>query len=107
NTHRALPADDPRFARAQEIAGGRLAPATRSFAPNAYRFDWSDRAQYDAWRWLHQGFEDDGVRHLWLDFCCDDSPAGVPGVSPDAWVTERYRVEGDARGQRGFAVSRI
>ncbi|HEU5475870.1 MAG TPA: TIM-barrel domain-containing protein [Actinophytocola sp.] len=107
NVHAAISADDPRYAQAQALAGGRIAPATRSFAPTAHRFDWTDRAQYDAWRWLHEPFENQGVRQWWLDYCCDDSTAAVAGVTPDSWVNERYQRDAEARGLRGFALSRM
>jgi hypothetical protein len=107
NVHAAISADDPRFADAQARAGGRLQPATRSFAPGAHRFDWSDRAQYDAWRWLHSPFEQQGARQWWLDFCCDDSTVGVPGLTADGWINERYQYDGEARGLRGFSLSRV
>ena len=45
NVHAAVSEDDPRYAHAQEIAGGKLAPATSSFAPKPHRFDWADRDQ--------------------------------------------------------------
>ena len=89
------------------IAGGKLAPATSSFAPRPRRFDWSDRDQAAAWQWLHDPFEAQGVRQWWLDYCCDDSTASMPGLTPDSWVNELYRRDGDARGLRGFALSRI
>jgi hypothetical protein len=107
NVHAAISADDPRFPQAQAIAGGRLAPAASSFAPSPYRFDWTDPAQADAWAWLHRSFEDQGVRQWWLDYCCDDSTVSTPGVTADSWANELYRRAGDARGLRGFALSRI
>jgi hypothetical protein len=107
NVHAAISADDPRYAQAQAIAGGALAPAKASFAPTPYRFDWTDPAQAAAWAWLHRPFEDQGVRQWWLDYCCDDSTVSTPGVTADSWANELYRRGGDARGLRGFALSRI
>ncbi|WP_239164107.1 TIM-barrel domain-containing protein [Actinoplanes palleronii] len=107
NVHAAISGDDPRFGAAQATAKGKLQPSTNSFAPNPYRFDWGDVDQAAAFAQLHQPFEQQGVRQWWLDYCCDDSTVSTPGVTPDSWVNELYRRDGDARGLRGFALSRI
>jgi hypothetical protein len=107
NVHAAISGDDPRFAAAQAIAKNKLAPAASSFAPNPYRFDWGDPDQAAAYAALHDPFEDQGVRQWWLDYCCDDSTVSMPGVTPDSWVNELYKRDGDARGQRGFSLARI
>ncbi|MBG0568362.1 DUF5110 domain-containing protein [Actinoplanes sp. NEAU-A11] len=107
NIHAAISGDDPRFAEAQGVAKGKLTPATSSFAPNPYRFDWADPDQARAYDQLHKPFENQGVRQWWLDYCCDDSFVGTPGLTADSWVNELYRRNGEARGQRGFSLSRI
>jgi len=107
NVHAAISGADPRFAAAQATAKGKLTPAASSFAPDPYRFDWSDPDQAAAYAQLHKPFEDQGVRQWWLDYCCDDSVASTPGVTTDSWINELYRRSGDARGLRGFALSRI
>jgi glycosyl hydrolase family 31/uncharacterized protein DUF5110/starch binding protein with CBM20 domain/alpha-galactosidase-like protein/Big-like domain-containing protein len=107
NVHAAISGDDPRFPAAQATAKGKLTPAASSFAPNPYRFDWTDPDQAAAYRQLHQPFEDQGVRQWWLDYCCDDSTVSTPGVTADSWVNELYRRDGDARGVRGFSLARI
>ncbi|GIM96349.1 TIM-barrel domain-containing protein [Paractinoplanes toevensis] len=107
NVHAAISGDDPQFAAAQATAKDKLTPATSSFAPNPFRFDWGDADQAAAYRQLHQPFEDQGVRQWWLDYCCDDSTVSTPGVTPDSWVNELYRRDGDERGQRGFSLARI
>jgi hypothetical protein len=107
NVHAAISGDDPRFADAQATAKGKLTPAASSFAPNPYRFDWTDPDQAAAFAQLHKPFEDQGVRQWWLDYCCDDSTVSTPGVTADSWVNELYRRDGDARGLRGFSLSRI
>ena len=33
--------------------------------------------------------------------------SSMPGLTPDSWVNELYRRDGDARGLRGFSLSRI
>lgn len=106
NVHASISEDDPQYARAQATAKGRLAQAAMSFAPAAHRFDWSDPDQAAAWQNLHTPLEQQGVRQWWLDYCCDDSTASMPGLTPDSWVNELYRRDGDARGLRGFALSR-
>ncbi|MBB4761790.1 TIM-barrel domain-containing protein [Amorphoplanes digitatis] len=107
NVHAAISGDDPRFAQAQATAKGKLTRAASSFAPNPYRFDWTDPDQAAAYDELHRPFEEQGVRQWWLDYCCDDSVAGTPGVTADSWVNELYRRDGERRGQRGFSLSRI
>jgi hypothetical protein len=107
NVHAAISGDDPKFAQAQATAKGKLQPSANSFAPNPYRFDWGDPGQAAAFEQLHQPFEQQGVRQWWLDYCCDDSTVSTPGLTPDSWVNELYRRDGDARGLRGFALSRI
>ncbi|MEU8611839.1 TIM-barrel domain-containing protein [Actinoplanes sp. NPDC048791] len=107
NVHAAISGDDPRFAEAQATAKGKLTPAASSFAPNPYRFDWTDPDQAAAWTQLHRPFENQGVRQWWLDYCCDDSTVSTPGVTADSWVNELYRRDGEARGLRGFSLSRI
>ncbi|GAA2552963.1 hypothetical protein GCM10010435_24150 [Winogradskya consettensis] len=107
NVHAAISGDDPRFAGAQATAKGKLTPATSSFAPNPYRFDWTDKDQAAAYEQLHKPFEDQGVRQWWLDYCCDDSGVSVPGVTADSWVNELYKRDGEQRGLRGFSLARI
>ena len=60
NVHAAISGDDPRFAGAQATAKGKLTPAASSFAPNPYRFDWTDPDQAAAFTQLHKPFEDQG-----------------------------------------------
>ena len=106
NIHASISEDDPQYPAAQATAKGKLAPAKDSFAPKAHRFDWSDPDQAAAWQNLHTPLEKQGVRQWWLDYCCDDSTVTMPGLTADSWVNELYRREGDARGVRGFALSR-
>ena len=107
NVHPAISEGDPRYPEAQALAGGRLAPAARSHAPAARRFDWGDPAQARAWAALHAPFERLGVAQWWLDHCCEDSRVSLPGLTADSWVNELYRRRGEARGLRGFVLSRI
>ncbi len=107
NVHAAISGDDPKFTAAQATAKGKLQPSTNSFAPNPYRFDWGDQDQAAAFEQLHQPFEQQGVRQWWLDYCCDDSTVSTPGLTPDSWVNELYKRDGEARGLRGFSLARI
>jgi len=107
NVHAGIDASDPKFAQAQQTAGGALQPAAQCFSPQCYRFDWSDRDQARAWFDLHQPFEQQGVRQWWLDWCCTDSVVSMAGLTPDSWINERYARDLDARGLRGFILARI
>jgi hypothetical protein len=107
NVHAAISEGDPRYSAAQATANGTLAATNNSFAPQPHVFDWGDPAQAQAWTDLHQPFEQQGVRQWWLDYCCDASGVSMPGVTPDSWVNDLYRQQGDAQGLRGFALSRI
>jgi hypothetical protein len=107
NVHAAISAQDPKYASAQATAKGGLAASNNSFAPDPHVFDWSNRAQAKAWNDLHTPFDQQGVRQWWLDYCCDDSGVSMKGLTADSWVNELYRRQGDARGLRGFALSRI
>ena len=35
------------------------------------------------------------------------APSSTPGLTPDSWINELYRRDGDARGLRGFSLARI
>ena len=108
NVHPAIAEADPLFPATQALAAGRLARARRSHARGpARRFDWDDRAQARAYFALHAPFERLGVSQWWLDHCCDDSGVRLAGLSADGWINELYRRRGDARGLRGFVLSRI
>ena len=107
NVHAGIDASDPKFARTQAAAQGKLTPAAQCFSPTCYRFDWSDPAQAAAWFALHQPFQQQGVRQWWLDWCCTDSVVDLPGLTPDSWINELYKENTDATGQRGFILARV
>jgi Glycosyl hydrolases family 31 TIM-barrel domain/Glycosyl hydrolase family 31 C-terminal domain/Domain of unknown function (DUF5110)/NPCBM-associated, NEW3 domain of alpha-galactosidase/IPT/TIG domain len=107
NVHAGIDASDPKFAQAQETAGGKLQRAAQCFSPTCYRFDWSDPDQARAWFALHRPFEGQGVRQWWLDWCCTDSVVDMPGLTPDSWINELYKREIDAEGLRGFNLARL
>ncbi len=107
NVHAGMDASDPKFAQAQQTAGGALQRAAQCFSPTCYRFDWSDPAQAKAWFDLHHPFEQQGVGQWWLDWCCTDSFVGMQGLTPDSWINEQYAKDLDATGKRGFNLARI
>lgn len=107
NVHAGIDGSDPRFAQAQQTAGGALQRAAQCFSPTCYRFDWSDPKQAKAWFDLHQPFEQQGLRQWWLDWCCTDSVVDLPGLTPDSWINDLYAKDLDARGLRGFNLARI
>ncbi|GII22651.1 hypothetical protein Pme01_22480 [Planosporangium mesophilum] len=107
NVHAGIDASDPRFAQAQQTAGGALQRAAQCFSPTCYRFDWADPRQAKAWFDLHEPFQQQGVRQWWLDWCCTDSVVDLPGLTPDSWINELYAENTDAQALRGFVLARI
>jgi hypothetical protein len=108
NIHPSIGSDDPQYPAAQATAGGRLAASGCSAAAGqtCHVFDWSDPAQLKAYFDLHQTMEKQGADFWWLDWCCDDSRASMPGVTPDAWINEQYAADTAKNVGRGFAFSR-
>jgi hypothetical protein len=108
NAHPSIVPYDPKYTQAQETAGGELARGECMYAPLTCRvFDWSDPGQLQAYFDLHDSFERQGVRGWWLDWCCDSSSASAPGITPDTWINAQYANRAEAKGQRGFAFSRL
>lgn len=108
NIHPSIGSDDPQYAAAQATAGGKLATSGCSASPGqtCHVFDWSDPAQLKAYFDLHKPMEKQGVDFWWLDWCCDDSQASLPGVTPDAWINQKYADDTAKTIGRGFAFSR-
>lgn len=112
NIHPSVVTNDPLYGQAQQDAGNRLTKNNEgcytdtSHQGDCYVFDWSDPAQLTSYLKLHQGFEDAGVDFFWLDWCCEQSAATYPGVTPDAWINEQYARRADASVGRGFVLSR-
>jgi hypothetical protein len=113
NIHPSIDSTDPRFAEAQERAGGglkvddgcRLVQADPS--GQCMVFDWTDRKQLDTYLALHEPFEKDGASFWWLDWCCDGSRAEAPGLTPDTWINKAYFERQHGRGSRWPAFSRM
>jgi alpha-glucosidase (family GH31 glycosyl hydrolase) len=113
NIHPSISTRDPGYAEANSAAGGLtisggqcrilIADPTGQCAV----FDWTKPRQIDAYFALHQGFERDGADLFWFDWCCDDSSASAPGLTPDTWINSLYAREQRARGLRWPAFARV
>lgn len=126
NVHPSVTTDDPRFAEADGIAGGLPADPTglrcRTFVeigdgygkgivggvpPDCRVFDWTRAGDQEAYFWLHEPFEQEGLDFWWLDYCCDESYAVAPGLTQDTWINQLYAERNAARGSRWPVLSRI
>ncbi|MEP9381271.1 TIM-barrel domain-containing protein [Nocardioides cheoyonin] len=112
NIHAGIQDDDPRFADAEEAAGGSLINngSGHWWEPSSteYTWDWSDPKQVASYFSLHKPFEDDGVDFWWLDyFGQGESGVSTPGLSPDAWINNLYDQRREAKGERGFSFARM
>jgi hypothetical protein len=100
NIHPSILGTDPHFAKAQEIAKGKLKKTGCNGGADCYSFDWGDPDQLKAYVWLHKQFNAKDLDFWWLDWCCDASSSSLAGVTPDAWINQMYA------DQTGFAFSR-
>lgn len=100
NIHPSILGSDPKFAQAQKTANGKLARTGCNGGADCYTFDWGDPNQLAAYMDLHNDIEKQGVDFWWLDWCCDASRSTLPGVTPDAWINQKYFE------RNGFAFSR-
>ena len=113
NLHPSISSTDPRFGEAQAKTGGELTASSTCRVAQADTkgmcmvFDWADRGQLDAYFDLHETFEDDGPVFWWLDWCCDGTSAGAPGLTPDTWINRHYYERQRERGLRWPAFQRI
>jgi hypothetical protein len=69
-------------------------------------FDLARAGDQDAYLWLHEEFEEDGVDLFWLDYCCDESDAVGAGAS-DPWMNHLYAQRSRERGSRWPVLSRV
>ena len=102
NIHSSIDSGDPQFATANAQAGG----LTNTGGTN-YVWNWSSPQQLQSYFNLHQPFEQQGVREWWLDWCCDSSFVSDPNVTPDAFINAAYAADGNTKGERGYAFSRM
>lgn len=106
NIHPSILGDDPKFARAQQTAKGRLQRGGCPAGPDCHVFDWGDPDQLKAYLDLHAEMEEQGTDFWWLDWCCDASRSSLAGVTPDAWINHHYARRADRLIGRGFVLSR-
>ncbi|WP_284748786.1 TIM-barrel domain-containing protein [Amycolatopsis sp. RTGN1] len=104
NTHPSIMGSDPQFARAQATAKGKLAKS--GCGTDCYVFDWGDPDQLKAYLDLHGEMMSQGNDFWWLDWCCDSSKSSLPGVTPDAWINQKYADLAAPAVERGFVTSR-
>ncbi|MFD5536588.1 TIM-barrel domain-containing protein [Streptomyces sp. NPDC127079] len=109
NVHPSILGTDPRFAQAQATAKGRLRKGgcAGSAGADCYTFDFGDPDQLRAYLDLHRPLDQAGNDFWWLDWCCDASRSSRSGVTPDAWINQKYAdLTASETGDRGFVLSR-
>ncbi|MFE0388364.1 TIM-barrel domain-containing protein [Streptomyces bungoensis] len=108
NVHPSILGSDPQFAAAQSTAKGRLRKGGCAGAAGAdcYTFDFGDPDQLNAYLDLHRPMDRAGNDFWWLDWCCDASRSSQAGVTPDAWINQKYADLTSETGGRGFVLSR-
>lgn len=112
NIHPSVVSNDPQYARAQQTAKNKLTKNNEgcytdtTHVGDCYVFDWSDPDQLKSYLELHQEMETQGVDFWWLDWCCEQSKATYPGVTPDAWINHQYAQRATSSTGRGFVLSR-
>jgi hypothetical protein len=100
NIHPSILGTDPAFPKAQQLAQGKLQKTGCNGGPDCYVFDFGDPDQLKAYLWLHDQMDAQGIDFWWLDWCCDASRSTLAGVTPDAWINQKYA------DKTGFAFSR-
>ena len=107
NVHSSIADNDPKLPAAQRIAGTRLAPISTCTGGPCKVWNWSSIPQAESNFALQQSFQKQGVGFWWLDWCCDESVATMPGITPDSWIGHLYAQDMANQGQRGFVLARI
>ncbi|MBW8793368.1 MAG: carbohydrate-binding protein [Streptomyces sp.] len=109
NVHPSILGTDPQFAKAQSTAKGKLRKGgcAGSAGSDCYTFDFGDPDQLKAYLDLHRPMDRAGNDFWWLDWCCDASRSSRSGVTPDAWINQKYAdLTSSETGDRGFVLSR-
>ena len=106
NIHSSIDDNDPKLPEAERIAGDNLASSSCTNG-NCKVWDWSSIPQAESNFAVQQSLQGQGVSFFWLDWCCDDSVASLPGVTPDAWIGHLYTQDMRNLGERGFSLARI
>ena len=101
NIHPSIQADDPKFGRANAIAGGLNGGSDRYF------FDYSNKNHAEAYFDLHKSYNEQGIRFWWLDWVDGEIDMKVKGLPQEAWLSHLYTENITSYGKRGFAFSRI
>ena len=108
NIHSSIDDNDPKLPEAERIAGHDLASSSPACTNgNCKVWDWSSIAQAESNFALQQSFQHQGVSFWWLDWCCDNSVASSPGVTPDGWIDHLYAQDMTNLGERGFVLARL
>ena len=109
NIHSSIADNDPKLPAAQRIAGSTLtsAPISTCTGGPCKVWNWSSVPQAESNFALQQSFQKQGVAFWWLDWCCDESVATMPGITPDSWIGHLYAQDMVNQGQRGFVLARI
>jgi alpha-glucosidase (family GH31 glycosyl hydrolase) len=108
NVHPSVYHRDPKFDRADEIAGG--LPEGRCVGPERVTcgiWDWSDPDHVESYFFLHNEFDDAGQDLWWFDWLADSSGVDVDGIPGDSWINSLYADRRRECQGRGFALSRI
>ncbi|MFB6146438.1 MAG: TIM-barrel domain-containing protein [Halobacteriaceae archaeon] len=108
NVHPSIYERDPKYPRADEIAGGLeegffVGPDYAT----AYVWDWADPDHAESYMWLHEEFDEMGNELWWLDWIADGSEVSTPGLTGDSWINHLYAEHRREHHGRGFAFSRI
>ncbi|MFK4145245.1 TIM-barrel domain-containing protein [Streptomyces sp. NPDC004065] len=106
NVHPSIVGSDPRYAAAQATAGGKLSKGACAAGPDCHTFDFGDPDQLRAYLDLHRPMDRAGNDFWWLDWCCDASRSSRAGVTPDAWINQKYAELTSETSERGFVLSR-
>ncbi|KAH3744843.1 Oligosaccharide 4-alpha-D-glucosyltransferase [Pelomyxa schiedti] len=104
NVHPSIVTDDPKYSECSAITGDTLKTDT----DGKKCFDWSIYNHTEAFFWLMQPFEQEGIRFWWNDWCCEcQGVSNMAGLPADCWLNFLYKYDVDQKGLRGFSMSRI
>ncbi|MCI3241709.1 TIM-barrel domain-containing protein [Streptomyces spinosisporus] len=108
NVHPSILGTDPQFAKAQSTAKGKLRKGgcAGGAGSDCYTFDFGDPDQLKAYLDLHRPMDAAGNDFWWLDWCCDASRSSQAGVTPDAWINQKYAELTSETSDRAFVLSR-
>jgi hypothetical protein len=108
NVHPSIYHRDPKFERADELAGG--LPEGRCVGPDTVTcgvWNWADPDHVESYFFLHDELDEAGQDLWWFDWLADSSGVDMAGLTSDSWINALYADRRRDRGGRGFAFSRI